>query len=347
MPEIKPDRVKPVPSNLADLSNISGPWVEWWRDRSTPQKLYPLVLTLLYWFALNYLEGLRTEHLAVGLLTLLYYGGPRTQSLFRFFLPFTLYLVMYDSQGYYAEWLRGEVRVTEPYQFDLTFFGIETSEGRLLPSQWLQNHTAPALDIVTGLAYLIFTPVFLAVGLFFRFGLAAMKNNRLSPEHIRIKTHALMWGTFWLNILSCSTYYWYPAAPPWYVDIYGLGPAQLDALPNAAGALRVDAILGVNWFADFYAKSPNVFGAIPSLHVAFPMLSVYFAFKLKSLRVFCGLFFLLIAFAAVYLNHHYILDVLWGAAYGLLVGWAMDAYYSSTTQPLEEPKPHFFGERKT
>jgi len=330
MPEIKPGLVKPAPSNLADLSKTSKLWGQWWRDRSTPQKLYPLVCTLLYWLALKYLDGLRTEHFAVGLLALAYYGGPLTQSLYRFFLPFTLYLVLFDGQGFFAEWLRGDVRVAEPYQFDMTFFGIETSEGRLLPSQWLQNHTSPALDIVTGLAYLIFIPVFLAVGLFFRYGLAAMKNNRLSPEHIQIKTHALMWGTFWLNILCCSTYYWYPAAPPWYVDIYGLGPAQLDALPNAAGALRVDAILGVSWFADFYAKSPNVFGAIPSLHVAFPMLSVYFAFKLKSLRVFSSLFFLLICFSAIYLNHHYILDVLWGAAYGLLVAGSMDAYYKSS-----------------
>jgi membrane-associated phospholipid phosphatase len=243
---------------------------------------------------------------------------------------------MFDSQGYYAEWLRGEVRVAEPYQFDMAFFGIETSEGRLLPSQWLQNHTGPALDVITGLSYMIFIPVFLAVGLFFRlffrFGLATRKHNRLPPEHIQIKTHALMWGMFWLNILCCSTYYWYPAAPPWYVDIYGLGPAQLDALPNAAGGLRFDAILGISLFADFYAKSPNVFGAIPSLHVAFPVLCMYFAFKLNSLRIFCSLFFLLIAFSAVYLNHHYILDVLWGAAYGLLVGWSMDRYYKSNFQ---------------
>lgn len=332
MPEIKSGLEKSTPSNLVGSSKVPETWGQWWHDLSILQKLYPLVFTLLYWFALKYLDGFRTEHLAVGLLTLAYYIGPRTQSLYRFFLPFTLYLILFDGQGFFAEWLRGDVRVSEPYQFDMTFFGIETSEGRLLPSQWLQNHTGPVLDVVTGLAYLIFIPIFLAVALFFRYGLAAMKNNRLSPKHIQIKTHALMWGTFWLNILCCSTYYWYPAAPPWYVDIYGLGPAQLDAPPNAAGALRTDTILGVSWFADFYAKSPNVFGAIPSLHVAFPMLSVYFAFKLKSLRVFCSLFFLLIAFSAVYLNHHYILDVLWGSAYGLLIGWAMDAHYSASSK---------------
>lgn len=309
------------------LFTLYEQWLIWWKSRSLKQKILPLVFLAGFWGLHISMGGFRTDHLVVIFLALAYYGGPRTQNLFCFFLPFTLYLTLYDSQGYYAEWLRGDVRVAEPYQFDMTFFGIETSEGRLLPSQWLQNHTYPALDVITGLSYIIFIPVFLAVGLYFRFGLAKMKNNRLSPERIRIKTHALMWGMFWLNIICCSTYYWYPAAPPWYVDIYGLGPAQLDAAPSAAGALRFDAILGVNLFADLYAKCPNIFGAIPSLHVAFPLLSVYFAFKLTSLRVFCLGFYLLISFSAVYLNHHYILDILWGSAYALLVAWAMDRYY--------------------
>lgn len=307
-------------------------WLQWWQNLSTLQKLLPLALLIGYWMLNVALGGFRTEHLAVGLLALAYYGGPRTQSIFHFFLPFTLYLVLYDSQGYYADLIRGEVRVAEPYQFDMTFFGIETSEGRLLPSQWLQNHTYPILDVITGLSYLIFIPVFLVVGLYFRFILAMMKNNRLSTEHIRIKTNALMWGMFWLNIICCSTYYWYPAAPPWYVDIYGLGPAQLDAAPSAAGALRFDTILGVTFFADLYAKCPNVFGAIPSLHVAFPLLCAYFAFKLKSLRIFCLGFYLLISFSAIYLNHHYIIDILWGSTYALIVAWSMDRYYKLSYQ---------------
>ncbi len=306
-------------------------WFQWWGRRSMPEKLLPLTLTVCFWMFHLAMGGFRTEHLAVGLLALAFYSGPRTQNIYRFFLPFTLYIVLYDSQGYYADLLRGEVRVQEPYQFDKAFFGIETAEGRLLPSQWLQNHTHKVLDIITSLAYLLFIPVFLVVGLFFRFGLEKMKTNRLSPEYIQIKTHGLMWGMFWLNLLCCSTYYWYPAAPPWYVDLYGLGPAQLDIVPSAAGALRFDELFGINLFKEFYAKCPNAFGAIPSGHVAFPLLCMYFAFKLKSLRVFCSLFFLLIAFSAVYLNHHYILDVLWGTAYGLLVAGAMDAYYRSNS----------------
>ncbi len=312
-------------------------WLLWWENCSPMQKLLPLTVTISFWMFHLAMGGFRLEHLAVALLALAYYGGPRTHSLYQFFLPFTLYIALYDSQGYYADLIRGQVRIVEPYQFDKVFFGIETSEGRLLPSQWLQNHTHPGLDVITSLAYILFIPVFLVVALYFRFRLAKLGNNRLSPEYIQKKTHALMWGMFWLNILCCSTYYWYPAAPPWYVEHYGLGPVQLDIAPNAAGALRFDDMFGVNLFKEFYAKCPNVFGAIPSGHVAFPLLCAYFAFRLKCLRVFCSLFFILIAFSAVYLNHHYILDVLWGVAYGLLVAWAMDTYYRS--RPTTEPTP--------
>jgi membrane-associated phospholipid phosphatase len=326
MPETDQVQDSAMPAD-STLFTLYEQWLVWWKSRSLKQKILPLVFLAGFWGLHLSLGGFRTDHLVVIFLALAYYGGPRTQNLFRFFLPFTLYLAMYDSQGYYADLIRGEVRVTEPYQFDLTFFGIETSEGRLLPSQWLKNHTHPVLDVITGFGYIIFVPICLGVAIYYRFYLITQKNLPLDKETIKTKAHALMWGMFWLNILCCSTYYWYPAAPPWYVEQYGLGPAQLDALPSAAGAIRFDEILGVNLLSSYYSRVPNVFGAIPSGHVAFPLLCVYFAFKLTSLRVFCLLYFFLICFSAVYLNHHYVLDVLWGAAYGLIVAWAMDRYY--------------------
>lgn len=334
MPEM--DRVQD-PAMQADLSTatVHEPWLSWWKSRSLSQKLLPLVLLASFWGLHIALGGFRPDHVVVIFLALAYYGGPRTRSHFLFFLPFTLYLILYDSQGYYADLIRGEVRVAEPYQFDLTFFGIETSEGRLLPSQWLQSHTHPMIDVITSFGYIIFVPVCLGVAIFYRFYLISPGNSPLPKETIITKALALMWGMFWLNILCCSTYYWYPAAPPWYVEQYGLGPAQLDALPSAAGAIRFDKIFGVNLLSSYYSRVPNVFGAIPSGHVAFPLLCLYFAFKLRSLRLFCLLYFLLVCFSAVYLNHHYILDVLWGAAYGLLVAWSMDTFYGSrsTTEP--------------
>ena len=292
------------------------------------KKFIPLVLLAIFLLGHLALGGLRWEHMAASsVLAALYYGGARTRPLFRFALPVVLFLAIYDAQGYFAHLIRAEVRVQEPYLFDKKFFGINTDDGRLLPTQWLQLRVHPALDFVTGASYLVFIPAFVSAGLYFRFILSRNGTENFSPEFIETKASAMMWGMFWLNLLSSSTYYWYPAAPPWYVDLYGLGPAQLDISANAAGGLRFDELLGVNMFANFYAKSPNPFGAIPSTHVAYPMLATYFAFRLRSLRIFCLGFFLLMAFSAVYLNHHYILDLIWGAAYALIIGWLMDRFY--------------------
>ncbi len=316
-----PIDVRALPRPTADA------WLKWWQSRSPVQKWLPLALLAAFWAAHYALGGLRIDHFATALFVLLYYGGPFTRSLYLLLLPFVLYLILYDSQGYYDDALRGKVRVAEPYLFDMIYFGIETDAGRLLPTQWWQNHTHPVLDVIVSLSYITFVPVFLAVALYFRYRLGERGTSVLSADAVQKQTHALMWGMFWLNLLCCSTYYWYPAAPPWYVDQYGLlDPVRLDAPPSAAGAARFDALFGVTLFAEFYSRTPNVFGAIPSLHVAFPLLSVYFAFKLRSLRVFCVAFYLLICFGAVYLNHHYILDILWGSAYALAVAWAMDRW---------------------
>jgi inositol phosphorylceramide synthase catalytic subunit len=326
MPEMDRVQDSTLKTN-SQTTTLFEQWLQWWKSRSLLQKLLPLTLVMVFLIVHFALGGLRPDHLVVILLAFAYYGGPRTQSLYLFFLPFILFLIIYDSQAYYADLIRAEVRVTEPYQFDMKFFGIETSEGRLLPSQWLQNHTHPVLDIITSLAYLAFIFICLGMAIYFRFFLGAREGSPLTAGQIQVKSHALMWGIFWLNILSCSTYFWYPAAPPWYVEQYGLGPAQLDILPSAAGALRFDAIFGINLMADVYANCPNPFGAIPSGHVAFPTLLMYFSFRFRSLRIFSVLFFLLICFSVVYLNHHYILDALWGAVYGLFVGWSMDKFY--------------------
>jgi membrane-associated phospholipid phosphatase len=105
--------------------------------------------------------------------------------------------------------------------------------------------------------------------------------------------------------------------------MYGLGPARLDVPANAAGCMRFDAMLGTHFFSEMYGRAADVHGAIPSLHVAYPLLAVLFAFQFKRMRAFSLGFYLLMCFSAVYLNHHYVLDILWGSTYAVLVATAV------------------------
>jgi len=110
----------------------------------------------------------------------------------------------------------------------------------------------------------------------------------------------------------------WPAAPPWYIDLYGPGPALLSAPPSPAGAARFDAIVGTPLFASFYARSSNVFGAMPSLHAGYAILTAIVSFSAGGwLRRFTIVYAALMAFAAVYLRHHYLLDVIAGALVAL------------------------------
>ncbi|MGZ3699787.1 MAG: phosphatase PAP2 family protein, partial [Bdellovibrionota bacterium] len=132
------------------------------------------------------------------------------------------------------------------------------------------------------------------------------------------------WSFFWVNMLGYSTYYWYAAAPPWFVSDYGLVAARPDVTAHLAGCERFDQLLGTHIFEQMYGRAADVYGAIPSLHVAYPFLAVYFAFRIGTARIFSLAFWGLMFFSAVYLNHHYVLDALWGTVYAVIIGVAMD-----------------------
>src|SRR5262249_73366 len=63
--------------------------------------------------------------------------------------------------------------------------------------------------------------------------------------------------------------------------------------------------------------NPNVFGAMPSLHVAYPLMVVMFTWDRGWIwRGGTIAFTALVSFAAVYLGHHYVLDLVAGYLVG-------------------------------
>jgi inositol phosphorylceramide synthase catalytic subunit len=319
---------------LAGLRGWVRDWPAWWAGLSPGRKAGPALLIAGYWAALAGLRGFRGDHLTLGATLLaLSYGGRLLQPVLVFSLPYFLTVIIYDSQRFYSDFLRGPVHVIEPYLFDLTFFGIR-SDGRVLtPNEWFQLHLHPALDLATGFAYLVFVAAYVAVGAYFTFVASRRGTPSVSAREIAAQAPRLGWGFLWVNLLGYSTYYWYAAAPPWYVSRYGLGPARMDAQASAAGCERFDELLGTRFFSEMYGRSADVFGAVPSLHVAYPLMAAYFAFRFGALRVSTSLFYLWMCFSAVYLNHHYILDILWGSAYALAVAVAVDAWCDRRRSP--------------
>jgi membrane-associated phospholipid phosphatase len=88
---------------------------------------------------------------------------------------------------------------------------------------------------------------------------------------------------------------------------------------------------GIPCFDRFYGQASEGFGALPSMHCAYPMLLMLFAWEMrcKSLTVALLAYQILMAFSAVYLQHHYVTDVIAGILFALL-GYALGRAVAST-----------------
>ncbi len=286
-------------------------WTGWWTVSGGWARGGPIWLALAFTGMHLALGELRGDHLALAACGLaVYYAGPRLRAAGRFLLPLLIMVVLYDAQRYWVEGCRGRVRVAEPHAWELAWFGVTTETGLATPAEWWQMHAHPGLDALTGAAYLLFIPVFMGCAAWWRFW-----EKRTDGEQV-------MWAMLFLNLAAYATYLIYPAAPPWYVARYGLGDAVLSAMPEAGGATRFDDLFNVRWFAGYYGKNANVFGAIPSLHVGQTFLAVLYAWQFRSLRTFTTVFWATVLFGSVYLNHHYLVDGIVGVVFAAGV-WAL------------------------
>jgi membrane-associated phospholipid phosphatase len=283
-------------------------------SRTMRRRLWPPAVGLLYIALIGVLGGLHGGHVLIGMLGFLDAYNEKTRLFLRTFLPFIVTGAIYDSLRYSLSWATdGRVHVAGPYLLDRAWFGIG---GHTLNEVFEVHHWAIA-DLVAGFAYLIYVAEFLALAMWLFF-----------TGHV---TRALTFARcfFAVNVLGFITYFVYPAAPPWYVAGHGLGPAQMNIAASSAAALRFDALLGTHVFEAAYSQSVEVFGAIPSLHVAYPLMAVVLAFRTPQLRwarAAAAIYAPIMCFSAVYLQHHYVIDVVIGLLYGAIVVAAMLAW---------------------
>jgi len=281
----------------------------------------PVLVVGTYWGLLAAFAGeITTEALLFGVAILVLSQVtqpflPLGVRLLDFFLPIILTGVLYDSQRY---WREAVPHVAEPYLFEKRWLGVPSPSGTLTLNEWFGMHLHPVLDFIAGGAYLTFIGVFILLAAYFTRRIHLDNDPESTPSHRRWSARAVVWSFLVVNVMGFTTWFLYPAAPPWYVDTYGLQTILLDVPMNPARTVRFDALFGTSFFTGMYGAGANPFGAIPSLHISYPVLSIVFAMRLKRFRKFTVLFGCMVGFAAVYLNHHYLIDVLLGIVYGLV-----------------------------
>jgi len=306
------------------------------RVRATPRSfLYGGLLGMgAYLVAMRLFQGTnRVEQTAMCAVMLgLVVWSDGTRRFFLGMLPFLLFGIVYDLTHITQPLFRYlHIHIAEPYAFDRALFGIRESGAVLTPNEYFGRHHWPLVDLFTGTSYIVF--VYWAIG--FAAYLALFRRD----EEGRRLLARFGWTFLLMNIVGFATYYVYPAAPPWYVADHGFGPPDFSVHSSPAGAARWDALTGIPYFAAFYGRSADVFGAIPSLHVSYPLLTFLFGLELRKRWLGAASFalFALVSFAAVYLNHHYVLDVLLGVLY-TVVAWGIDRF-------IQERRTRRAGER--
>jgi len=271
-------------------------------------------ISILYLALSALLIGYKTDQLFLVLLfNGFFYASRPTRRFILGFSVFIVFWIIFDSMKAFPNYRFSAVHIESIYKAEKSLFGIRLQGdgqvipgGILTPNEYWAIHSSTFLDVLTGFFYLCWIPLPLAFA-----GYLFYKDR---------ETFFCFALTFLLvNLIGFVGYYVYPAAPPWYVQLYGFA-FHSHTPGNTAGLGRFDQFFHGSVFSSLYAKSSNVFAAMPSLHASYPLIVVYYGTRRTNLRWMNVLFALIMVgiwFAAVYSSHHYILDVLAGIGCGL------------------------------
>ena len=283
-----------------------------------PPRLFTtrLILTMAaisaaYMLVSYFLIGFRPEQLFLVILCNgLFFASVATRNFIVAFSVFIVYWIIFDYMKAFPNYKYHAVHIESIYNAEKTVFGITAAGGKIItPNEYWQLHQHTTLDILAGIFYLCWIPVPLMFGIYLYF-----KNIR--------QFYYFAFTFLLVNLLGFVVYYCYPAAAPWYVTKYGF-VFNANTPGNTAGLARFDALVNAGIFKSLYAKGSNVFAAMPSLHSSYPVIVFYYAMKNKMgyMNIVFGTIMCGIWFAAVYTNHHYVLDVIAGITCAVLGIW--------------------------
>lgn len=243
----------------------------------------------------------------------------------RFFVqwgPLMATWIAYDRFRLIQPSLLSRVGVAWPYDLERMLFG------------WMAGGRAPAHAAHEWLVAHAASPVWHGVGLFFAavyvshlfsypllflvWWLRSRSDVRWRDRFVR---HAI--GFALLNAVGFIGYVLVPAAPPWWVTLYGTAQPTASLVSHA----DLDAAMSVHLIARTIETAPNWFAAVPSLHGAYPVLLFLLAWRDRN-RLWLATIALYGAAmwtATVVLNLHYVVDLLAGAAVAVLAWYLVRA----------------------
>jgi membrane-associated phospholipid phosphatase len=210
-------------------------------------------------------------------------------------LPFVILILVFNSLRGFADNLSpSQVHITEMIKLERMLFGGK------IPSHYLQVviqklPERDIFDLVSNLVYMshFINPLLVALLLWYK-----------KPEGYWY----FVGGILVISYLAFIVFYLYPAAPPWWA--------------TRAGYLKDQPVYLNNYYSmsAIIKAGPNQVAAMPSLHMAYPSfiaLIMLYYWRWKAIPIL--LLPATVAFAAMYLGHHYFVDLIAGGFLSLSV----------------------------
>jgi hypothetical protein len=224
----------------------------------------------------------------------------------RDLLPIVMGLLSYGLMTTYAQHLSFQIHYLPQIHLDRVLgFGS-------IPTVWLQSHlysggTGP-VEVLAVLMWLSHFVLPLA------FGFVLWLHKRYDAFA------SLLCGLLGTLVLGEITFMLAPSAPPWLASQHGYLPPIHHLLKQTLAGMHLTGIATIDGDPRHY----NIVAAFPSLHAAFPVITLLVARRFgmpRWVQLLFALQALGVAFAIVYTGEHYVTDVLAGVLYAVVVSW--------------------------
>jgi membrane-associated phospholipid phosphatase len=301
--------------------------------RRVRRAAYVAYLALLVWIVIA--DGVPTGRTVLAViiigglaLTSIGRGWGATARVVLDWLPFTAVLLLYDQTRGVADALGMSLHEQDVLDAEKWLFGgVE-------PTVWLQHHMYDATHVYwyDAIITLVYTSHFLATPI-----LAAVLWLRDRALWLRYISRVVL-----LAVTGLVTYCLFPEAPPWLAARDGLSGPVFRL--SARGWIWLHAGNVHEALARAQQDGANPVAAMPSLHTAFAVLvAIMIGSRLRSRwRYLLALYPLAMGFTLVYTGEHYVLDLIAGVLYALVVHAALnrwEARRAARRAAVQDPLP--------
>ncbi|CCD27435.1 inositol phosphorylceramide synthase NDAI_0K02440 [Naumovozyma dairenensis CBS 421] len=227
---------------------------------------------------------------------------PITSQFFFNALPIWAWLGLYFTSSYFPASKRPPITVKVLPAIETILYGDNLSN-------ILATSTNKILDILGWIPYGIchFGAPFVVAIILFLFG-----------PPTTLQSYAFAFG--YMNLIGVIIQNIFPAAPPWYKNLYNLNPANYSMHGSPGGLERIDKLFHINIYTKGFTNSSVIFGAFPSLHSGCAtMEALFFSYCFPNFKFIFIIYVVWLWWATMYLTHHYFIDLMAGSVISLII----------------------------